>query len=80
MLNEIINSREVRTQKATQSTQSSGSSTISHRSKEWLEIKNLKESLRQQDEEMRWWDKAMRQQNEYYAQAFAQQQAMLQVS
>jgi hypothetical protein len=40
----------------------------------------LKESLRQQDEEMRRQDEAMRQRDKYYAQAFAQHQAMLYVS
>jgi hypothetical protein len=47
----------------------------------------LKESLRQRDEEMRWWDEvtrqrdeAMMQQDDFYTSAFAQQQAILQVS
>jgi hypothetical protein len=54
----------------------------------------LKETLRQRDEEMRRWDEeprlrdkvqmqqydAMRQQGNFYAQAFAQQQIILQVS
>jgi hypothetical protein len=50
MLNEIIDSREVRAQKVAQSSQSSGSSFIPRRSEERLEIEILKESLRQRDE------------------------------
>jgi hypothetical protein len=60
-----------------------GSSFFSHQS----EIKQLKEILRQWDEEQMQWDEfqraqyeAMRQWDDYYAQAFAQQQLILQVS
>jgi hypothetical protein len=60
--------------------QSSRSNIVPHRSKDWLKIEILKESLRQQDEEMKWWDEAMRQRDEYYTQAFAQQQTILYVS
>jgi hypothetical protein len=60
-----------------------GSSFFSRRS----EIKQLKETLSQGDEEQRQWDEfqraqyeVMRQRNDYYAQAFAQQQLILQVN
>jgi hypothetical protein len=85
MLNGIVNSRHVRAQKATTSSQSTrvGSSFVSRQ----LEIEQLKETLRQRDEEQRQRDKfqgaqceAMRQWEDYYAQAFAQQQRILQVS
>jgi hypothetical protein len=69
----------VRAQKAAASLQSSGSSFVPRHSEGRLEIEILKESLRQRDEEMRRRDEAMRQWDEYYAQDFAQQQAMLQV-
>jgi hypothetical protein len=79
MLNGIIDSRQVRTQKAALY-QSSGSSFIPCCLEDRLENETLKESLRQWDKEMRRWDEAMRQHDEYYAQAFTQQHAMLQVS
>jgi hypothetical protein len=63
MFNGIIDSWEVRAQKAAQSSQNSGSTFIPHRSEERLEIEMLKVSLRQRDE--------------YYSQALAQQQALL---
>jgi hypothetical protein len=66
MLNGIIDSWEVRAHKVVRSSQSSGSSFIPCHSEERLEIKMLKKTLRQRDE--------------YYTQALAQQQAMLQVS
>jgi hypothetical protein len=57
MLNGIVDSRKVRAQKAATSSQSSGgSSFIPRRSEDRLEIKMLKESLRQRDEEMLRWD------------------------
>jgi hypothetical protein len=56
---------------AAASSQSSRSSFVPHHSEDWLEIKMLKQVLRQQDEEKRWWDEAMRQRDELYAQAFA---------
>jgi hypothetical protein len=49
-----------------------GSSFVPRRSEEWLEITMLKESLRQQDEEMRLHDEAMRQGDDFYTSAFAQ--------
>jgi hypothetical protein len=80
MLNGIIDSRKVRAQRAPRSLQSSRSSFIPHRSENRLLIEMLKESLRQRDEEMRPWDEELMQRDEYYAQDFAQQQAILQVS
>jgi hypothetical protein len=85
MLNGVVDSRYVRAQKVVTSSQSTGagSSFFSRQS----EIKQLKETLRQRDEEQRQQDelqraqyKAMRQQGDYYTQAFAQQQLILQVS
>jgi hypothetical protein len=65
--NGLIDSREVRSQKVAQSSQSSGSSSVRcRRSEDELEIIRLKEAMRQRDE--------------YYAACFAQWQAMLQVS
>jgi hypothetical protein len=46
IFNGIIDSSVVRAQKAAQSSQSSGSSSVPHRSEEQLEILRLKESLR----------------------------------
>jgi hypothetical protein len=66
MLNRIIDSRKVRAQKATQSSQSSESTFVPRRSEEQLKIEMLKDALRQ-------WD-------DYYAQALAQRQVMLQIS
>jgi hypothetical protein len=75
MLNGVVDSRHVRAQKAITSSQSTGagSSFFSQQS----EIKQLKETLRQRNEEQRQRDKfqrvqyeAMRQQDDYYAQAF----------
>jgi hypothetical protein len=75
----------VRAEKVAMSSQSTGagSSFFSRQS----EIEQLKETLRQQDEEQRQRDEmqrvqyeAMRQRDDYYAQAFAQQQLILQVS
>jgi hypothetical protein len=51
----------------------SGSRFIPHHLEDRLEIEMLKESLRQQDE-------AMKQRDNFYTQAFAQQQAILLVS
>jgi hypothetical protein len=73
MLNGIIDSWKVRAQKAAASSQSSGSSFVPRRSKDRLEIKILKEGLRQRDEEMRRQDEAMRYGDEFYAQVSAQQ-------
>jgi hypothetical protein len=63
------------------------SSFIPYRSEERLEIEMFKESLWQWDKEMRWrdevqrqQDEAMRQRDDFYAQPFAQQQIVLQVS
>jgi predicted oxidoreductase (fatty acid repression mutant protein) len=66
MLNGVIDSREVRAQKAALSSHSSGTSSVRRRSEDELEIIRLKEAMRQRDE--------------YFAACFAQQQAMLQVS
>jgi hypothetical protein len=41
-----------------------GSSFVPHRSEEWHEIKMLKDTLRQRDEEMRWRDEEQRQRDE----------------
>jgi hypothetical protein len=82
MLNDVVDSRHVRAEKAVMSSQSTGagSSFFSHQS----EIEQLKETLRQRDEEQRQRDEmqkvqyeAMRQRDNYYAQAFAQQQLIL---
>jgi hypothetical protein len=84
MLNGVVDSRHVRVEKVAMSSQSTGagSSFFSRQS----EIEHLKETLRQRDEEQRQRDKlqraqyeAMRQHDDYYAQAFAQQQLILQV-
>jgi hypothetical protein len=80
MLNGIIDSRKVRAQKAVSSSQSSGSIFVPRRSEDRLEIEMLKESLRQRDEEMRRRDESMRERDDFYAQAFAQQQVILQVN
>jgi hypothetical protein len=78
----ILSYIHVRAQKATTSSQSigEGSSFFSLQSK----IEQLKETLRQRDEEQRQRDKfqrvqyeAMRQRDDHYAQAFAQQQLIL---
>jgi hypothetical protein len=54
MLNDIIDSRKVRAQKAAVVAHSSGgSSFVPRRLEDWLEIEMLKESLRQRDKEMR---------------------------
>jgi hypothetical protein len=66
MLNGVIDSREVKVQKAAPSSQSSSISSIRRRSEDELKIIRLKEAMRQRDE--------------YYAACFAQQQVMLQVS
>jgi hypothetical protein len=85
MLNGVVDSQHVRAQEAATLLQSTGvgSSFFSHQS----EIEQLKETLRQQDEEQRQRDEfqraqyeAMGQQDDYYAQAFIQQQLILQVS
>jgi hypothetical protein len=80
MLNGIIDSQKVRAQKAASSSQRLGSTFVPRRSEDRLEIERLKQSLRQWDEEMRRRDEAMRQRDDFYAQAFAQQQAILPVS
>jgi hypothetical protein len=85
MLNGVVDSQHVRAKKAVTSSQSigAGSSFFSRQ----LEIKQLKKTLRQRDEEQRQRDKmqrvqyeAMRQCDDYYAQAFTQEQLILQVS
>jgi hypothetical protein len=85
MLNGVVDSRLVRAQKSATSSQSTGagSSFFSRQP----EIEQLKEALTQLDEEQRQRDKfqrgqyeAMRQRDNYYAQAFTQQQLILQVS
>jgi 4-diphosphocytidyl-2C-methyl-D-erythritol kinase len=78
MLNGVVNSWHVRAEKVAMSSQSTGtgSSFFSHQS----EIKQLKEALRQRDEMQRAQYEAMRQRDDYYAQAFTQQQLILQVS
>jgi hypothetical protein len=77
MLNVVVDSRYVKAQKAAMSSQSTGTGSrfFSHQS----EIEQLKETLRQRDEEQRQRDEfqraqyeAMRQRDDYYAQAFAQ--------
>jgi hypothetical protein len=45
---------------------------ILHRSEDQLKIEVLKESMRQQDGEMRKLDEAMTQRDEFYTQAFTQ--------
>jgi hypothetical protein len=47
MLNRVIDSREVRAQKAATSTQSSGSSSIYHLPEDELKMIRLKEAMRQ---------------------------------
>ncbi|KAG8089856.1 hypothetical protein GUJ93_ZPchr0011g27949 [Zizania palustris] len=85
MFNGIINSRHVRVQKSTQSSQSSGVSSIRRRSEKELAIIRLNEALRQQNEYYKQQneyykqrDEYYRQQVEYYAACIAQQQAILQ--
>jgi hypothetical protein len=82
MLNGVVGSRYVRAEKAVTSLQitGAGSSFFSRQS----EIEQLKETLRQRDEEQRQRDEmqrahyeAMRQRDDYYAQAFTQQQLIL---
>jgi hypothetical protein len=74
MLNGIVDSRKVRAQKAAASSQSTGgSSFVPHCSEEWKEIEMLKETLRRQDEQQR-------QRDDFYAQAFAQQQIILRIT
>ncbi|KAL5198026.1 hypothetical protein ABZP36_001538 [Zizania latifolia] len=65
MFNGVMDSRQVRAQKSTQSSQSSGVSSTRRRSEEELEIIRLKEALRQRDE--------------YYGAYLTQQTAMLQI-
>jgi hypothetical protein len=78
MLNGVVDSRHVRAEKAAMSSQSTGvgSSFFSHQS----EIEQLKETLRQRDKMQRAQYEAMRQRDDYYTQAFAQLQLILQVS
>jgi 3-hydroxy-3-methylglutaryl CoA synthase len=85
MLNGIVDSQHVRAEKVVKSSQSTGavSSFFSHQS----EIEQLNETLRQRDEEQRQryemqmaQYEVMRQRDNYYAQAFIQQQLILQVS
>lgn len=66
MLNGVIDSRQVRASKSTQSSQSSGVSSVRRRTENELEVIRLREQMKQRDE--------------YYAACLAQQQAMLQVS
>jgi hypothetical protein len=71
MINSIINSRKVRAQNIAAAAQSTGgSSFVPRRSEDRQEIIKLKEVLRQQDE-------AMRQRDDFYASAFAQQHAII---
>jgi hypothetical protein len=71
MINSIINSRKVRAQNIAAAVQSTGgSSFVPRRSEDRQEIIKLKEVLRQQDE-------AMRQRDDFYASAFAQQHAII---
>jgi hypothetical protein len=72
--------RKVRAHKAAVSSQSSWSSFVPRRSEDLFKIEILKERLRQWEEEMRRREEAMWQRDEFYAQVFAQQQAMLQIS
>jgi hypothetical protein len=85
MLNNVVDSRHVRAEKAVMSSRSTdaGSRFFSRQS----EIEQLKETLRQRDEEQRQRDEmqraqyeAMRQRDDYYAQFFAQLQLILQVT
>jgi hypothetical protein len=78
MLNGVVYSRHVRAKKVVMLLQSTGagSSFFSRQS----EIKQLKETLRQRDKMQRVQYETMRQRDDYYAQAFAQQQFILQVS
>jgi hypothetical protein len=85
MLNGVVDSRHVRAEKVVISSQSTGagSSFFSRQS----EIEQLKKTLRQRDEEQRQRDEiqraqyeAMRQRDDYYTHAFAQQQFIVQVS
>jgi hypothetical protein len=81
MLNGIIDSRKVRAQKAMTSSQSSwGSSFIPRHLEDRLEIKMLKQSPQQRDEEMRRPDEVQGQRDDFYAQAFTQQHIVLQIS
>jgi hypothetical protein len=71
MINSIIDSRKVRAQNIAAAVQSTGgSSFVPRRSEDRQEIIKLKEVLRQQDE-------AMRQRDDFYASAFAQQHAII---
>ena len=71
----VIDSREVRAQRASSSSRSSG---VSRRSSEQeLEVARLCEELRRRDEYTR---EQLRAQQEYYAAYNAQQQAVIQVS
>jgi hypothetical protein len=71
MLNGIVDSRKVRAQKATSSSQSTeGSSFIPRRSEERQEIEMLKETLRQQDEDIRLRDEEQRQRDEVQRQQY----------
>jgi hypothetical protein len=78
MLNGVVDSWHVRAEKAATSSQSTGagSSFFSHQS----EIEQLKETLRQRDKMQRAQYEDMRQHDDYYAQAFTQQQLILQAS
>jgi hypothetical protein len=78
MLNGVVDSQHGRAEKAMMSSHSTcvGSSFFSRQS----EIEQLKETLRQRDEMQRAQYEAMRQCDDYYAQAFAQQQLILQIS
>jgi membrane protein involved in colicin uptake len=78
MLNGVVDSWHVRAEKAAMSSQSTsaGSSFFSRQS----EIEQLKETLRQRDKMQRAQYEVMRQRDDYYAQAFTQQQLILQVS
>jgi hypothetical protein len=60
-------------------TEHRGSSFVPRRSEDRLDILLLKESLRQWVKEMRQRDEAMRQRDDFYASAFAQQQVILHI-
>ena len=70
----VIDSREVRAQRASSSSRSSG---VSRSSDQELEVARLREEIRQRDEYTR---QQLRTQQEYYAALYAQQQAAIQVS
>jgi hypothetical protein len=70
----------MRAQKVATPSYSLGSIFIPRHLEDRLEIKMLKESLKQRNKEMRQWDEAIRQWDNFYAQTLAQQQTILHVS